>query len=327
MRERSARDRGTVLVVVLVVVFALASLVLTLVRTVHTDSFVSRNVASQIEADIIARAAEQYVLAVLDTQMETLYDLTESDFAGVPVGDGAFWIVRPGYDDADLPAFGLVNEASKLDVNWEPIRLAMSSGSVPGIDPELADALVDWIDEDDVATGIGGAESSYYLGLSEPYTAKNAALETLDELAMVRGFTHAVLYGDPSRSQSQSTLQFSSDRYLREGIYDLLTIHSQRPTTAADGSQRVGLNAQQRPQLLQLLTQRLGQQRGTQIFGQIGSQPLSSAVGLAWRTGMSRAELEQVEDYLAPSTNPNFNNYVGAINPNEASREALLAWE
>lgn len=316
------RDRGTVLVVVLVVVFALASLVLTLVRTVHTDAFVSQNVASQIEADIVARAAEQYVLAVLDTQMETLYDLDESDFANVPVGGGAFWIVRPGYDDDDLPAFGLVNEAAKLDVNSQTTLVAAQSGLLPGFETDLADALTDWMDEDDSTTGIGGAESSYYLGLTEPYTAKNAVLETLDELAMVRGFTHAVLYGDPSRSQASSTIQFSSDRYLREGIYDLLTIYSQRPTTAADGSQRVGLGNQQRPQLLQMLTQRLGQQRGVEIFGAIGNQQLGSPLALAFRTGMTRAEFEQVEDYIALT-----NSGLGALNLNEASREALLAWQ
>jgi type II secretory pathway component PulK len=315
------RNRGTVLVVVLVVVFALASLVLTLVRTVHTDAYVSQNVASQIEADIVARAAEQYVLAVLDTQMETLYDLDESNFANVPVGDGAFWIVRPGYDDDDLPEFGLVNEAAKLDVNSEVTILASRLGLIAGLEPELADALIDWMDEDDDTTGTGGAESSYYLGLEEPYTAKNAVVETLDELSMIRGFTHAVLYGDPSRSQASSTIQFSSDRYLREGIYDLLTIYSQRPTTAADGSQRVGLGNQQRPQLLQMLTQRLGQQRGVEIFGQIGNQPLTTPLMLAFRTGMTRGEFEQIEDYVAL-----FNDGRGVLNLNEAPREAFVAW-
>ncbi len=54
---------------------------------------------------------------------------------------------------------------------------------------DLVDSLVDWIDPDDAVTNIGGAENAYYQGLSQPYDCKNAPLESLDELLLVKGMT------------------------------------------------------------------------------------------------------------------------------------------
>ncbi len=62
-----------------------------------------------------------------------------------------------------------------------------------GIDPTLVGALVDWIDVDDIPTGSGGAESSYYQGLEKPYRARNGPMETIAELRLIKGFTDEVL--------------------------------------------------------------------------------------------------------------------------------------
>ena len=49
-------------------------------------------------------------------------DLTEyvvalSEVAAVPMADGYFWLIRPDYGDNSLPLFGLIDEASKVNVN------------------------------------------------------------------------------------------------------------------------------------------------------------------------------------------------------------------
>ncbi|MDQ6968864.1 MAG: type II secretion system minor pseudopilin GspK [Mariprofundaceae bacterium] len=54
------------------------------------------------------------------------------------------------------------------------------------LNPSLVDALVDWLDADDITFGPGGAEDSAYL--YQPYKVKNAALDRWRELAMVEGF-------------------------------------------------------------------------------------------------------------------------------------------
>jgi general secretion pathway protein K len=52
---------------------------------------------------------------------------------------------------------------------------------------DLIDTLADWLDLDDYPHP-AGAESDYYSALNPPYKAKNGQLETVDELALVKGF-------------------------------------------------------------------------------------------------------------------------------------------
>jgi len=59
------------------------------------------------------------------------------------------------------------------------------------LDPRLVDALVDWMDADKEPFGSGGAEESAYA--NRPYTIKNAPLDSLNEILLVRGFEPAML--------------------------------------------------------------------------------------------------------------------------------------
>jgi len=53
----------------------------------------------------------------------------------------------------------------------------------------LAATLADWIDADDVPLPDGGVEDAYYSSLSPPRRAANRPLVTIDELALVAGYT------------------------------------------------------------------------------------------------------------------------------------------
>jgi len=59
---------------------------------------------------------------------------------------------------------------------------------------DLLDAIKDWLDPNDEVTS-GGAESAYYSGLPQPYRAKNAALDCIEELLMVKGMTRDLFNG------------------------------------------------------------------------------------------------------------------------------------
>jgi general secretion pathway protein K len=63
------------------------------------------------------------------------------------------------------------------------------------LNPELANAVVDWIDRDDDVTGSGGAENGYYWSLSTRlgggYSAANKPIQQVDELLRVKGFDDA----------------------------------------------------------------------------------------------------------------------------------------
>ena len=61
----------------------------------------------------------------------------------------------------------------------------------------VPDAILDWIDPDD-ATRPAGAESDYYLGLTPSYNAKNAPIDNIDELTLIKGITHDMFVGGSS---------------------------------------------------------------------------------------------------------------------------------
>lgn len=56
------------------------------------------------------------------------------------------------------------------------------------LDPDLADALIDWIDVDSDRRIPGGAEDDVYTRLDPPYRAANRPLTRISELRLVRGF-------------------------------------------------------------------------------------------------------------------------------------------
>jgi general secretion pathway protein K len=57
----------------------------------------------------------------------------------------------------------------------------------------MADALVDWLDNDDVITSAGGAEDSDYAAKAFPYLAANNYLASVNELRVVEHFSVPVI--------------------------------------------------------------------------------------------------------------------------------------
>lgn len=58
-----------------------------------------------------------------------------------------------------------------------------------GLDPQLVQAVLDWLDPNEEARFPGGAEDPYYMGLSPPYRAANRPMVSPTELLLVAGFT------------------------------------------------------------------------------------------------------------------------------------------
>ncbi len=62
-----------------------------------------------------------------------------------------------------------------------------------GLEEELADAVVDWVDKDDERTAPDGAEDNIYQSSSPPYLAANQPFYSISELVRVEGFDEDIL--------------------------------------------------------------------------------------------------------------------------------------
>jgi len=90
---------------------------------------------------------------------------------------------------------------------------------------DILDAIKDWMDEDDEATGFG-AEDSYYQSLEPPYSCRNAAFESLDELLLVKGITHELFYGTDETPGISAYLAVQGDGKININTADPLVLEA-----------------------------------------------------------------------------------------------------
>ncbi len=110
------------------------------------------------------------------------------------------------------------------DAADEVWRLILTHAQVPEEDhAELIDSFYDWVDEDSLPRSDQSAESDYYERLDVPYKAKNAPLDTIGELAYIRGFDRnggVLLKGGVWNPEEPEDRQITV-----QGIEDLFTVY------------------------------------------------------------------------------------------------------
>lgn len=330
-------ERGAVLVLVLLVLITVVALTLSLGRDVRVEVAVARERADAVLLDAIVDTASQRALAEVraeDEAGDTLFETWRDDqarFAGVEFGGGRYWylLTEPDPGDGREVRYGLRDTAGLLDVNTATRDQLLA---LPGITDEAADGIIDWRDEDDEA-GEQGAESSYYVTLDPPYQAKNAPIESLDELLRIKGIDAAMLYGedrnrngilDPDEDDGDRSFPpDDADGQLDRGLIDYLTVFSRDLNQTHDGRARL-VWADADPQELDA---RLGEAgldqagRDRVRFAKMSGQNASSLGEIVFRAGLTDpAQVAVILDQVTVSAEPII---PGRINVNTAPREVL----
>ena len=147
-------------------------------------------VASRAQADMYAQAGLDWARGVLAEDargaaaVDSLDEPWAQPIAGLPV-ERALVAGAIADEQAKYNLNNLLNGTQKSAADVEILKRLLES---LGLAPELADAVLDWIDADsDLASG-AGAEDPYYLSLPKPYRAANQPLVQVEELYRVRGF-------------------------------------------------------------------------------------------------------------------------------------------
>jgi general secretion pathway protein K len=189
MRASLRAQRGIALLTAVMIV-AIAAAVAAKIAFAHQIWFRQmENVADRGATDLLRRGALHWASAALleDAAQNPTDHLGEAWAQGLPtlpVDGGA---IKVSIEDAQ-GRFNLnnlvqnnVKSQPDLDVFWRLLQNLK-------LDPNIANALVDWIDPDSNATSPGGAEDVDYLNLKTPYRAANQPLASVDELRLVHGF-------------------------------------------------------------------------------------------------------------------------------------------
>jgi hypothetical protein len=253
---------------------------------------------------------------------------------------GRFSVIAPmlsedGVLTGESIRYGLEDESAKLNLRWiMQIETAQPGDGrtmlmrLPGVTEDIADALLDWMDEDSEERDYG-AEDEYYGQLDPPYYTRNALPDSLDELLLVRGITPKLLYGiDWNRNgvidlgePDESTLdEFDVyDGSLNLGLISLLTLDSREPMFSPEGLPKINVNMDDLEELrtqlaecfedetwVDYIIQYRQQGAGTQGTGTqgTGTQGAGAATATAAPSGGSPATLNSLLDLVGNTGSP-----------------------
>lgn len=324
---------GSVLIIVLWIAFGLVSLALYFAHSMSFELRAADNRAAGIEAEQAVAGAARYVANVLTnvTPSGTFPDTNTYQFADVPVGDAAFWLIGRR-DSQEVPVtthFGLVDEASKLNLNASWVTAEVLE-SLPRMTTDLAEAIVTWRSSAG-SNATNGGGSDVYQRLTPPYRCKSAPFETVDELRLVSGATLKILYGEDvnlngvlDSNENDGELAPPSDNLdgrLDPGILEYVTVYTHEPATATNGTARVNvgnLNTPAAASQLRTLLQNAGVSNADAILRRTTNGPaMRSVLQFYFRSQMTPDEFALIEDGLR---NPSLD---GLINVNTASAAVL----
>ena len=204
LKFESHNNRGIALITVILIVGILMAVVIELNRSSRADIYDAANLSDGIKLTYIAKSGF-YGAAALLANPKNDYDTLRDDWAkadllsekSASLFDDGYFIATVEDEAGKIPLNNLVN-GNEYNSNIKEILIRLLSEPEFGLDErkaaEIVDAIKDWIDADEAVTGYG-AETSYYTSLDQPYEAKNAPLDCIEELLMVKGITKEIFYG------------------------------------------------------------------------------------------------------------------------------------
>jgi type II secretory pathway component PulK len=338
-------ERGSVLVIVLLIAFGLVSMALYFANSMSLELRASDNRASGIASDQVIEGAARYVSSVLTSYATNgaVPDIDQYSAEAVAVGrsqvpeeNPRFWLIGRDPNSSTVsgsapsdPYFSLVDEGSKLDLNAPWLTADVIYSNLPRMSFELAEAIMDWRDTNGTSATLNYSQ----LG----YVPKHAPFESIGELRLVYGATREILIGEDINQNGVLDANENRSGLLDPGLFDFVTVYSREPNTHSDGGALT--NITDRAGLQALLETRLGTSRGDEIItalfggaggpgGPGGGQPpvvYNSLLQfyLAARQSTARMTADEFAQIYNDITATNASFTVGRVNINTASATVL----
>ena len=282
--------RGSILVIVLVVIALLSLGAYSFSQKMIVESEATGMYARQVQTRAMADSGVELVSALLGESLDPrdigLYH-DRGQFQGIevvahenPALSGRFSVVAPIEADPEFRQirFGLIDESSRINLNAilsleldttdfelgattedgdedldRPKELAQREVlmGLPGMTEEIADCILDWLDDDDDIREFG-AELEYYEGIGVPYPPRNGPIASLDELLKIKGIDSWLLYGeDANRNGLLDSNEDDGDArpptddadgVLTLGWNALLSTNAREINLRADGDEKLNVN-------------------------------------------------------------------------------------
>ncbi len=269
---------GSILLLVLVAIMIMSLATGTYLVLMHNEHVATRYSGHHQQMRLLTESGIEYLRVFLSQSNSNIslqggwYD-NPNKMQSILVADdaladfrGCFTVLAPdvvqGYYSS--ARYGLENESTKLNLNTLVSKSSGGEGddqkdesrerllALPGMTEQVADSILDWLDEDDSPREFG-AEESYYLDLPSAYEPRNGPMTSLDELLLVQGVTSELLYGlDSNRNfivdaneVARGALEMvdNFNGQMDRGWSAYLTLHSMERLETPDGERKINVNS------------------------------------------------------------------------------------
>jgi general secretion pathway protein K len=205
-------EQGIALLMVLWILMILMVIVFSFSYMSRTEIYATMSFKGGIENKFLAEAGLErgimelfyrqfYRSQTVDIEGREIWKTDDTPYQG-QVGDGLYTV-------------RITDEMAKVDINTVSEVVLKNLFLNLGVQAEevdiIVDSIMDWKDPDDLHR-LHGAESDYYMSLPNPYKARDANFDTLEELLLVKGMTPEILYGTNQK----------------KGAIDFLTLYSKQ---------------------------------------------------------------------------------------------------
>ena len=229
-------SKGSTIVVV-IWSLAIAAVITAALQVISfRQATIGREQLAQVQARWAARAGVEQMIAIMgyytenpepENPMQMVDELENYSVGEVLTGS---WDIRH-YTDGQEWA-GPMDEHGKANIN---LLSSMELLNLPDMTADVADSIIDWMDENDEVEGMG-AEEEYYINRSHGYTPRNAPFRSIAEVELVAGAWPEFVRGedwnfnnrlDPNEDDGNTTWPPDDpDGILQEGWAAMLTTYS-----------------------------------------------------------------------------------------------------
>jgi general secretion pathway protein K len=196
-------QRGFALVITLIVTALLVALVVEFISEVYVDTTSRQSFVDAQKASLLAESGVNGAIGMLkfslplktytslfDTWAKPLDIPEEQGSVRITVEDESAKLSLNHIAGANGTFINVISQSDPTGYYYGTALRLFKKFNLPADD--LCDAVADWFDQDEIPKP-GGAESKWYTNLKNGYQAKNAPLDTLEELALIKGFSSEIL--------------------------------------------------------------------------------------------------------------------------------------
>ncbi|HOL66580.1 MAG TPA: type II secretion system protein GspK [bacterium] len=326
-KSQKTRHQGSILIVTIWICLFLAGLVLVAARSARVQAMATANRLAGAQAEWIARGALALVLSQIDGTDGRRRVGEEINWEAVPSGPGYFWLLKPDLEDEHQYAFGVMDEAAKINLNAADEDMMLK---LPGMTEELAAAIIDWRSSQPAASSqLAGDE--YYLLLKPPYYCKRAPLETVEELLLLKGASLFILFGEDinrngfldltENNGEEAPPSDNADNHLDRGLYPFVTVVSSQANVTLSQEHLIDVNSTDTTELVSLLQSVVSSERLFSVLERVRrGRPFRSTLDFFFRAGLSVEEFKKVEPRITVGRRA---RQVGLVNLVTACRQVI----